>query len=102
MAVPSASSNLVSRSAHLNHGPSVSSDFKVKTSIGIRFLKQTNTHNGLRILNPEGELQDSTPIKASARQARRTKAFQCKNSKPSGVIVCGVNLIFLGTEVGPG
>ncbi|KAK4261267.1 hypothetical protein QN277_004290 [Acacia crassicarpa] len=101
MAVPSASSNLVSRSAHLNHGPSVSSDSKVKTSIGIRFLKQTNTHNGLTILNPVDELLDRTPIKARARQASRTKSFKCKDSKPSGLIVCGINLIFLGTEVGP-
>ncbi|KAI9110295.1 hypothetical protein K1719_018737 [Acacia pycnantha] len=79
----------------------IESHSPVKTSIGIRFQKQTNTHNGPRILNLVDELQDSTPIKASARQARRTKAFQCKNSKPSGVIVCGINLIILGTEVGP-
>ncbi|KAI9090400.1 hypothetical protein K1719_028735 [Acacia pycnantha] len=101
MAVLSVSSNLVSRSAHLNHGPSVSSDSKVTSSVGIRFLKQTNTHNGLRILNPVDELLHSTPIKASSRQARRTRAFKCKGTKPSGVIVCGMNLIFVGTEVGP-
>ncbi|KAI9076826.1 hypothetical protein K1719_041242 [Acacia pycnantha] len=101
MAVLSVSSNLVSRSAHLNHGPSVSSDSKVTSSVGIRFLKQTNTHNGLRILNPVDELLHSTPIKASSRQARRTRAFKCKGTKPSDVIVCGMNLIFVGTEVGP-
>ncbi|KAK4268934.1 hypothetical protein QN277_022159 [Acacia crassicarpa] len=101
MAVLSASSNLVSRSAHFNHGPSVSSDSKVTSSVGMRFLKQTNTHNGLRILNPVGELLDSSPIKASSRQARRTRASKCKGTKPSGVIVCGMNLIFVGTEVGP-
>lgn len=99
MAVLSASSNLVSRSAHVNHGPTVSSYSRMNPA-GQRFLKKTNAHNGLRILNPVDELLDSTAIKVSGRQAR-TKAFKCKDDKPSGVIICGMNLIFVGTEVAP-
>lgn len=96
----SASSNLVSRSAQVKYGPSVSYDSNV-TSVGMRFLKQTNTHNGLRILNPVDELQDSTSIKASTRLTRRTKVSKCKDKKPSGVITCGMTLVLIGTEVGP-
>lgn len=93
MAAVTASSNLVSRSSHANVRPTVSSESKV-APVGLRFLKQTNTHNGLRISNQVDKLLDRTSVKANAKKA------QSKDVRPSGII-CGMNLIFVGTEVGP-
>ena len=68
--------------------------------MGLRYLKQTNNHNGLRILNPVDELLNRTPIKVNAVQARR-EGLQSKRAKPRGIIICGMNFIFVGTEVAP-
>ncbi|MED6181934.1 hypothetical protein PIB30_024122 [Stylosanthes scabra] len=85
-----ASSNLVSRSSsYVSHGP-----------IELRSLKHTNNHNGLRILNQVDEIPNRTQIKVSAAKSRR-EGLQSKRGKPKGIIICGMNLIFVGTEVGP-
>ncbi|XP_027337652.1 granule-bound starch synthase 1, chloroplastic/amyloplastic-like [Abrus precatorius] len=99
MATLTASSNLVSGSSHVHYGPNASYESKA-ASMGLRSLKQTNTHNGLRILNPVDELLNRTPIKINAAQTMRMKV-QNKNDRPTGVIICGMNLIFVGTEVAP-
>lgn len=97
MATVTASSNLISRSSHVSY------ESKAAAPMGLRScsLRQTNTHNGLRILNPVDELLNRTPIKVKAVQARR-KGLQGKNNfRPTGIIICGMNLIFVGTEVAP-
>ncbi|TKY64153.1 Granule-bound starch synthase 1 [Spatholobus suberectus] len=99
MATLTASSNLVSGSSHVCHGPTASYESKA-VAMGLRSLKQTNTHNGLRILNPVDELLNRIPIKTNAVQAVR-KGLQSKNARPTGIIICGMNLIFIGTEVAP-
>lgn len=99
MAAVTASSNLVSSSSYIHHRSILSYESKA-ASTGLRSLRQTNTHNGLRILNLVDELLNRTPIQVKAVQARR-KGLQGKNVRPTGVIICGMNLIFLGTEVGP-
>ncbi|CAJ1950543.1 unnamed protein product [Sphenostylis stenocarpa] len=99
MATLTASNKLVSGSSRVHHGPTASYESKA-VAMGLRFLKQTNTHSGLRILNPVDELLNRTPIKTNAVQAMR-KGLQGKNAKPTDIIECGMNLIFVGTEVGP-
>ncbi|KAJ1390635.1 Starch synthase, catalytic domain [Sesbania bispinosa] len=95
MSTVTASSNLVSRSSHVH------SRYESKVAlIGLQSLKQTNTYNGLRILNPVDELLNRTPIQTKAVQARK-KGLQSKNVRPTGIIICGMNLIFFGTEVAP-
>ncbi|KAJ1408359.1 Starch synthase, catalytic domain [Sesbania bispinosa] len=95
MATVTASSNLVSRISHVHSGH----ESKV-ASIVLQSLKQTNTYNGLRILNHVDELLNRNPIQTKAVQARK-KGLQSKNVRPTGIIICGMNLIFLGTEVAP-
>ncbi|QCE02490.1 granule-bound starch synthase 1, chloroplastic/amyloplastic-like [Vigna unguiculata] len=99
MATLTASSNLISGNSHAQHGPTASFESK-SVAMGFKSLKHTNPHNGLRILNPVDELLNRTPIKTNSVQAKR-KGLQGKNVKPKGVIICGMNLIFVGTEVGP-
>lgn len=99
MASLTASSNLVSGSSHVHHRSTASYESKA-VAMGLRSLKQANTHNGLRILNPVDELLNRTPIKINAAQAMK-KGLQSKNVRPTGIIICGMNLIFVGTEVGP-
>ncbi|KAF7843839.1 granule-bound starch synthase 1, chloroplastic/amyloplastic-like [Senna tora] len=99
MAMVNASSHIASRtSSHVSYGVMSVSSCECKVSpVGVRFLKQTNSHNGLRIFNPVDELVDRAIVKAS-----RTKGPQAKDVRPSsGEIVCGMNLIFVGTEIGP-
>ncbi|KAI4355306.1 hypothetical protein L6164_004094 [Bauhinia variegata] len=98
MATVTASSNFVPRSSHVNYGPTVSSESKV-TPIRLGFLKQTISHNGLRVLNPVDELNRNT-VKVNARKTK-LEAIQSKNARPAGKIICGMNLIFVGTEVAP-
>ncbi|KAL9304178.1 hypothetical protein ACSQ67_021441 [Phaseolus vulgaris] len=98
MATLTASSNLVSGSSHVHHGPTASYESKAVT-MGLKSLKQTNTHNGLRILNPVDELRNRTPVKINSKATR--KGLQGKNVKPKGEIICGMKLIFVGMEVGP-
>ncbi|MED6196099.1 hypothetical protein PIB30_044082 [Stylosanthes scabra] len=86
-----ASSNLVSRSSsYVSHGP-----------IELRSLKHTNNHNGLRILNQVDEILNRTQIKATAAKSRREGLQSKRGNKPKGIIICGMNLIFVGTEVAP-
>ncbi|KAK7349375.1 hypothetical protein VNO77_06698 [Canavalia gladiata] len=99
MATLTASSNLVSGSSHVHHGPTSSYESKA-ASIGFRSLRQTNSHNGLRILSPVDELLNRIPIKMNAAKSMR-KGLQRKNVRPTGIIICGMNLIFVGTEVAP-
>lgn len=102
--VTASSSTLVSKSGVFNnHVPTVSSDNSKVTSLGgLRLVKQTNAHNGLRISNPVDELHDRTIVlKSNARQVIAKSVQSNKNSKASSEITCGMNLIFVGTEVGP-
>ncbi|KAG4379623.1 hypothetical protein GLYMA_16G018500v4 [Glycine max] len=100
MATLTASSNLVSRNSHVHHGPTTASYESKAVAMGLRSLKQTNTHSGLRIFNPVDELLNRTPIKTNAMQAMR-KGPQGKNVWPKGIITCGMTFIIIGTEVAP-
>lgn len=76
---------------HVNYG--VSSGPEPKTTFqNMGFGKQAPTHNGLRALNM-----------VTAKSIAMRKPFNARSSKRSGTIVCGrgMNLIFVGTEVGP-
>ncbi|KAL2336270.1 hypothetical protein Fmac_010716 [Flemingia macrophylla] len=95
MATLTASSNLVSGSSYVHYR------YESKAvAMGLRSLKQANTHSGLRIWNPMDELLSRNPIKINAAQAMR-KGLQSKNVRPTGIIICGMNLVFIGMEVGP-
>lgn len=85
------------RSSQVHHVPTISYESKA-ISMGLRSLKQTDTHNGLRVLNSVDELLNRTPIKVNAAQARR-KGLHSK--RPRSIVIFGMNLIFVGTEVGP-
>ncbi|KEH18572.1 putative NDP-glucose--starch glucosyltransferase [Medicago truncatula] len=101
MATVTASSNIVSRNSHIYHVnvPTISCESKT-ARMKLGSMRKANTHNGLRILNSLDELLNRTPIKMKAVKSRR-KGLQKKNVMPKGIIVCGMNLIFVGTEVGP-
>ncbi|WRX18902.1 Glycosyl transferase [Theobroma cacao] len=89
-------SHFVSRSSHVN-----SQETKAKLAqIGMR--NQAMTHNGLRSLNQVDRLQMRTHAKAVARQAVK-EGHPTANDRPSGKIICGtgMNLVFVGAEVGP-
>ncbi|CAN6710691.1 unnamed protein product [Malus baccata var. baccata] len=94
-------SSFSSTSSHVSYG-TVSSGSNLKT--GFKKMvsgKQTLTHNGLRALNSVDELRVRTMANSVARPARAKSVNSSR--KTSGVIVCGsgMNLVFLGTEVGP-
>ena len=98
-----AGSNFVSTSPRVNYG-SVTSGSEAKAAL-MKFglMNHTMTHNGLRSLNKVDELVHvRTLAKLSARQTR-SKTFKSGNARTSRTIVCrsGMNLIFVGTEVGP-
>jgi len=101
MATVTASSNIVSRISHVYHVnvPTISCESKT-APMKLGSMRKANTHNGLRILNSLDELLNRTPIKMKAVKSRR-KGLQRKNVMPKGIITCGMNLIFVGTEVGP-
>ncbi|KDP25222.1 hypothetical protein JCGZ_20378 [Jatropha curcas] len=82
---------LVSRSSHGS---------EAKPQIGLR--TQTMTYHGLRSLNMVDKLQMRKQSKAVATKAGK-KVSATKNDRPSGNIICGqgMNLIFVGAEVGP-
>ena len=91
-------SHFVSRSSHVNcHGTSGS---ETKANLGLR--NQAMTHYGLRSLNKLDMLQMRTQTKAIARPARRTVS-KTEKDMPNGKIICGqgMNLVFVGAEVGP-
>ncbi|XP_030931879.1 granule-bound starch synthase 1, chloroplastic/amyloplastic-like [Quercus lobata] len=98
-----AGSNFVSTSSRVNYG-SVTSGSEGKAAL-MKFglMNHTMTHNGLRSLNKVDELVHvSTMAKLTTRQTR-SKTFKSGNAWTSRTIVCGsgMNLIFVGTEVGP-
>ncbi|CAL0315425.1 unnamed protein product [Lupinus luteus] len=98
MATVTASSNLVSRNSQLHYAPAIL--YEPKTApMRLRYQK-INTHNGLRILNIMDVLRNRIPINVNSAQARK-KRLQNKNIRHTGIIICGMNLIFVGTEVGP-
>lgn len=85
-------------SSHVNcHGTSGSES---KANLGLR--SQGMTHNGLRSLNKLDMLKMRTQTKAIARPARSTVS-KTEKDRPNGKIVCvqGMNLVFVGAEVGP-
>ncbi|KAK9280287.1 hypothetical protein L1049_013975 [Liquidambar formosana] len=94
-------SNFASRSSYVNYGEISGLETKATLS-KIGRMNQTMTHNGLRSLNKVDELHIRTIAKVTTRQARR-KGFENKNGRPQGIIICGsgMNLVFLGSEVGP-
>ena len=88
----------VSRSSHVNsHGEETKANLY---QIGMR--NQAMTHNGLRSLNKVDRLQMRTNAKAVARKAVK-EGHPTANDRPSGKIICGtgMNLVFVGAEVGP-
>ena len=102
-----AGSNFVSTSSRVNYG-SVTSGSEAKAVL-MKFglmnhtMTHTMTHNGLRSLNKVDELVHvRTMAKLTTRQTR-SKTFKSGNAWTSRTIVCGsgMNLIFVGTEVGP-
>ncbi|KAJ4957075.1 hypothetical protein NE237_013858 [Protea cynaroides] len=94
-------SRFVSRSSHLNCGGASGSETKA-TWAQIGFSNSTATHNGLTSLNNVNMLQMRTNAKATTRQAGK-KGFQTENNRQFATIVCGkgMNLVFVGAEVGP-
>lgn len=88
-------SSFASRSSHASYSASIGSGSKAT------FKKVlTITHNGLRALNKVDELHVKTKAKVLAKQAKR-EALESPKRRPSSLIVCGMNIIFVGTEVGP-
>ncbi|XP_061996061.1 granule-bound starch synthase 1, chloroplastic/amyloplastic-like [Rosa rugosa] len=83
-------SSFTSTSAHVNYGVSSTPEAK-PTFQNLGFGKQAPTHNGLRALNV---------VKAKSIAMRK---LNTRSSKRSGAIVCGsgMNLVFVGAEVGP-
>ncbi|KAG6633833.1 granule-bound starch synthase 1, chloroplastic/amyloplastic-like [Carya illinoinensis] len=94
-------SHFVSRTSHASsHGSSGSETKANLAQMGLR--SQAMTHNGLRSLNKLDMLQMRTNAKAIAGQAR-SKVGDTQNDRPAGKIICGqgMNLVFVGAEVGP-
>jgi granule-bound starch synthase len=93
--------NFVSTSSCVNYGVTSGSESKA-TLMKFGLMNHTMTHNGLRSLNKVDELHVRTMAKLTARQAR-SKTFKSGNARTSRTIVCkgGMNLIFVGAEVGP-
>ena len=97
-----AASNFVSTSSCVNYGVTSWSESKL-TLMKFGLMNHTMTHSGLRSLNKVDELVHvRTLAKLSARQTR-SKTFKSGHARTSRTIVCrsGMNLIFVGTEVGP-
>ncbi|XP_042503510.1 granule-bound starch synthase 1, chloroplastic/amyloplastic-like [Macadamia integrifolia] len=94
-------SQFVSRGSQLNCGGATGSETKA-TWAQIGVMNQTVTHNGLRSLNKVDMLRMKTKTKATTRQAGKM-GFKTENDRQMGIIVCGqgMNLVFVGAEVGP-
>ncbi|XP_048127912.1 granule-bound starch synthase 1, chloroplastic/amyloplastic-like isoform X3 [Rhodamnia argentea] len=91
----------VSGSSYCGSAGATGSDSK--TALTHNDLKnQPMTHCGLRSLNKLDMLQTRTNVRAGSRQSRR-KALKTQVASPLGVIKCGtgMNLVFVGAEVGP-
>uniref|UniRef100_A0A5B7AVA9 Granule-bound starch synthase 1, chloroplastic/amyloplastic n=1 Tax=Davidia involucrata TaxID=16924 RepID=A0A5B7AVA9_DAVIN len=69
---------------------------------GLMIRNKTMTHCGLRSLNKVDMLLLRTNAKAATRQLGK-KGLKTENGRPWGVIRCGIgmNLVFVGAEVGP-
>jgi granule-bound starch synthase len=93
-----AASSFASTSSLANCGVTSGSEAKAK----LGRMKCTTAHEGLRSLNQVDELRIKNMAKVTARRAR-SKTFRSRDARNSGIIVCGsgMNLIFVGTEVGP-
>ncbi|XP_030488052.2 granule-bound starch synthase 1, chloroplastic/amyloplastic-like isoform X2 [Cannabis sativa] len=92
-----AASAFASRSSHVNYEVSSMSDSK-SSSEKVWLMKQKITHYGLRVLTKVDELSSlNTKLKLSAATRRRDGRLL------SPKIFCGsgMNLVFVGTEVGP-
>ncbi|KAA8533534.1 hypothetical protein F0562_031032 [Nyssa sinensis] len=93
-------SHLVSRSSRVN-SRGIGSDSKVASAQnGMR--NKTMTHSGLRSLNKLDMPLLRTNAKSAVGQLRK-KGLKTENERPWGVIKCssGMNLVFVGAEVGP-
>ncbi|KAE7999290.1 hypothetical protein FH972_003737 [Carpinus fangiana] len=95
-----AASNFASTRSLVNYGVISGAESKAKHG---RMLKYATAHEGLRPLNQVDELRVKIMGKVAARQATNYKTFKSWNARSSGIIVCGsgMNLVFVGTEVGP-
>lgn len=94
-----AASHFVSRTSHVNGG----SGSETRTNLGQMGLwNQPMTHNGLRSLSNLDMLRIKTRPNAVPRQAMK-KADKTEGDQCVGKIVCGtgMNLVFVGAEVGP-
>ncbi|KAG6730437.1 hypothetical protein I3843_01G077900 [Carya illinoinensis] len=95
-----AASNMASASSLVNCGVTSGSELKAPL-MKFRLMKHTVTHNGLRSLNRVDELRIRTMAKVTTGQAR-SKTFKTGNERTSEIVCSsGMNLIFVGTEVGP-
>ncbi|KAJ7945262.1 Starch synthase, chloroplastic/amyloplastic [Quillaja saponaria] len=91
------SSHFVSRSPHANHHGTTGTE--TRSHFGrISQRNQKITHNGLRSLSKLDMLKMRTSTMQTTRKVNKTE-----NVRPLGEIVCGkgMNLIFVGAEVGP-
>jgi len=90
-----AASSFASTSSLANYGVTSGSEAKAK----LGRIKFTTAHEGLRSLNQVDELRIKN---ITASRARKT-TFNGRDARNSGIIVCGsgMNLISVGTEVGP-
>lgn len=95
-----AASNIASASSLSNCGVTSRSESKVPL-MKVGLMKNIVTHNGLRSLNKVDELRIRTMAKVTTTQLR-SKTFKTGNARTSEIVCSsGMNLIFVGTEVGP-
>ncbi|CAN6578771.1 unnamed protein product [Malus baccata var. baccata] len=94
-----AASQFVSKSSHLDGA----SGLEIRTNLGqMGMWNQPMTYNGLRSLRNLDMLRMKIHPNAVAKQAMR-KSEKAESDRPVGKIVCGsgMNLVFVGAEVGP-
>ncbi|XP_041028779.1 granule-bound starch synthase 1, chloroplastic/amyloplastic-like isoform X1 [Juglans microcarpa x Juglans regia] len=95
-----AGSNIASASSLVKCGVTSGSESKAPL-MKFGLMKNTVTHNGLRSLNKVDELRTRTMAKVTIKKAR-SKTFKTGNARTSEIVCSsGMNLIFVGTEVGP-
>ncbi|KAH7519406.1 hypothetical protein FEM48_Zijuj08G0032800 [Ziziphus jujuba var. spinosa] len=88
-------SSFCTRSSHVNLRESIGPDSKATLKKDL-----ITTHRGLRATNKVDELHVKAKAKVNGRQAKRN-ASESRNWRSSSLIVCGMNIVFVGTEVGP-
>lgn len=98
-----AGSNFVSTSSRVNYGSITSGSEGKAALMKFGLMNHTMTHNGLRSLNKVDELVHTRTMAKLITRQTRSKTFKSGNAWTSRTIVCGsgMNLIFVGTEVGP-